>query len=65
MNRPDLSLSYDIVKAHGGELNVATREGSDSLFSCHHFLRKIAIVAKAKPAADLSKITYLRSDSHN
>jgi two-component system, NtrC family, sensor kinase len=28
-----LSLSYDIVKAHGGELNVATKEGSGSVFT--------------------------------
>ena len=27
-----LSLSYDIVKAHGGELKVTTREGSGSEF---------------------------------
>jgi len=27
-----LSLSYDIVKAHGGEINVATREGEGSEF---------------------------------
>jgi signal transduction histidine kinase len=27
-----LSLSYDIVKAHGGELNVDTREGEGSTF---------------------------------
>jgi signal transduction histidine kinase len=28
-----LSLSYDIVKAHGGELKVATKEGDGSEFS--------------------------------
>ncbi len=28
-----LSLSYDIVKAHGGELKVETREGEGSVFS--------------------------------
>ncbi len=28
-----LSMSYDIVKAHGGELNVETREGEGSVFS--------------------------------
>ena len=28
-----LSLSYDIVKAHGGELKVETKEGEGSLFS--------------------------------
>ena len=28
-----LSLSYDIVKAHGGELNVETREGEGTVFS--------------------------------
>ena len=27
-----LSLSYDIVKAHGGELNVETKEGIGSTF---------------------------------
>jgi signal transduction histidine kinase len=27
-----LSLSYDIVKAHGGELKVETREGDGSEF---------------------------------
>jgi len=27
-----LSLSYDIVKAHGGELNVETKEGEGSIF---------------------------------
>jgi signal transduction histidine kinase len=27
-----LSLSYDIVKAHGGELKVETREGEGSIF---------------------------------
>lgn len=26
------SLAYDIVKAHGGELNVETREGEGSVF---------------------------------
>lgn len=28
-----LSLSYDIVKAHGGELNVATKEGDGTTFT--------------------------------
>ncbi|MFM6925758.1 MAG: sensor histidine kinase, partial [Ferruginibacter sp.] len=28
-----LSLSYDIVKAHGGELRVETKEGEGSLFT--------------------------------
>jgi signal transduction histidine kinase len=28
-----LSLSYDIVKAHGGELKVETKEGEGSVFS--------------------------------
>jgi len=28
-----LSLSYDIVKAHGGELKVETKEGEGSTFS--------------------------------
>ena len=28
-----LSLSYDIVKAHGGELNVETNEGRGSVFT--------------------------------
>jgi signal transduction histidine kinase len=27
-----LSLSYDIIKAHGGELKVETREGEGSTF---------------------------------
>ncbi len=27
-----LSLSYDIVRAHGGELNVETKEGLGCLF---------------------------------
>ena len=27
-----LSLSYDIIKAHGGEINVATKEGEGSEF---------------------------------
>jgi two-component system, NtrC family, sensor kinase len=30
-----LSLSYDIVKAHGGELKVETREGNGSDFVIH------------------------------
>jgi signal transduction histidine kinase len=29
-----LSLTYDIVKAHGGELKVETREGEGSVFTC-------------------------------
>jgi signal transduction histidine kinase len=28
-----LSLAYDIVKAHGGELNVATKEGEGTSFA--------------------------------
>jgi two-component system, NtrC family, sensor kinase len=28
-----LSLSYDIVKAHGGKLKVETREGGGSIFT--------------------------------
>ena len=28
-----LSLSYDIVKAHGGELKVETKEGEGSVFA--------------------------------
>jgi signal transduction histidine kinase len=28
-----LSLSYDIVKAHGGELKVETRGGDGSIFT--------------------------------
>ena len=27
-----LSLSYDIIKAHGGEIKVETKEGEDSQF---------------------------------
>ena len=27
-----LSLSYDIVKAHGGEVEVETKEGTGSVF---------------------------------
>ena len=30
-----LSLSYDIVKAHGGELKVDTNEGKGSIFIIH------------------------------
>lgn len=30
-----LSLAYDIVKAHGGELRVETKEGEGSLFTIH------------------------------
>ena len=30
-----LSLSYDIVKAHGGELNVKTKEGEGTVFVIH------------------------------
>jgi len=30
-----LSLSYDIVKAHGGDLKVETREGEGSMFIIH------------------------------
>jgi len=28
-----LSLSYDIIKAHGGELNVQSKEGESSIFT--------------------------------
>ena len=28
-----LSLSYDIVKAHGGEINVESKEGEGTVFS--------------------------------
>ena len=28
-----LSLSYDIIKAHGGELNVETKDGEGSVFT--------------------------------
>ena len=28
-----LSLSYDIVKAHGGEINLETTEGAGSMFT--------------------------------
>ena len=27
-----LSLNYDIIKAHGGEIEVKTKEGEDSQF---------------------------------
>ena len=27
-----LSLSYDIIKAHGGEIKVETREGEETMF---------------------------------
>ncbi|HSF88741.1 MAG TPA: ATP-binding protein, partial [Saprospiraceae bacterium] len=30
-----LSLSYDIVKAHGGELKVETKEGEGTVFTIH------------------------------
>ena len=30
-----LSMSYDIVKAHGGELKVDTREGEETIFTIH------------------------------
>jgi light-regulated signal transduction histidine kinase (bacteriophytochrome) len=30
-----LSLSYDIVKAHGGEIKVETKEGEGSVFNIH------------------------------
>ena len=30
-----LSLSYDIVKAHGGELKVETKEGEGTVFVIH------------------------------
>ncbi len=28
-----LSLSYDIIKAHGGEMNLETKEGEGSIFT--------------------------------
>ncbi|HYK46393.1 MAG TPA: ATP-binding protein, partial [Parafilimonas sp.] len=28
-----LSLSYDIIKAHGGEIKVATKEGESTIFT--------------------------------
>ncbi len=28
-----LSLSYDIIKAHGGEMKVETKEGEGSIFT--------------------------------
>lgn len=30
-----LSLSYDIIKAHGGEIKVETEEGEGSVFIIH------------------------------
>jgi signal transduction histidine kinase len=30
-----LSLSYDIVKAHGGEIKVETKEGAGTSFIIH------------------------------
>ena len=30
-----LSLSYDIVKAHGGELTFETKEGEGTVFTIH------------------------------
>jgi signal transduction histidine kinase len=27
-----LSLSYDIIKAHGGEIKVETKEGEETVF---------------------------------
>jgi len=33
-----LSLAYDIIKAHGGELKVETKEGDGSEFIIHLFL---------------------------
>ena len=30
-----LSLSYDIIKVHGGELKVETKEGEGSNFEVH------------------------------
>ena len=30
-----LSLSYDIIKAHGGEIKVETKEGEGSQFLIH------------------------------
>jgi len=32
MSRVGLSLSYDIIKAHGGELKVETKEGEGTEF---------------------------------
>jgi two-component system NtrC family sensor kinase len=33
-----LSLSYDIIKAHGGEIKVETKEGEDAEFTIQiHF----------------------------
>ncbi len=32
MNRMGLLLSYDIIKAHGGEIKVETKEGEGSEF---------------------------------
>jgi signal transduction histidine kinase len=31
-NKKIVSLSYDIVKAHGGELSVETKEGEETKF---------------------------------
>jgi signal transduction histidine kinase len=37
-----LSLSYDIVKAHGGELKVETKEGEGSKFTIYlNFQKRI------------------------
>jgi signal transduction histidine kinase len=36
-----LSLSYDIVKAHGGELKVDTSEGEGSIFTVHLYMDKL------------------------
>ncbi|MEO6582769.1 MAG: ATP-binding protein [Ferruginibacter sp.] len=30
-----LSLSYDIIKAHGGEIKVETKEGEGTTFTIH------------------------------
>jgi signal transduction histidine kinase len=35
-----LSLSYDIVKAHGGELKVETKEGEGTIFTIQLLLNK-------------------------
>ena len=33
-----LSLSYDIIKAHGGEIKVETKEGEGSKFVIHLYI---------------------------